>query len=134
MEWYWWALIAVAVVFIFIRMRKDRPSDFSENEKSIISEWLIRKNLDPETVKFTIYSEKDLLSEGADKLFVGMAYGNGNRQGFVVETCNNKILDAITIHPTAASWHARCASRALALGNTLKGVLIEKSLMSYAGK
>lgn len=133
MEWYWWVLVAIAMMFAFRRMRKKHTQEFSESERNAISKWLLQNNLDPETVHFTVYQDRKLLSDGADKLFVGLASGNDMRKGFVVETRNNEIFDAATIHPTAASWHARCASRALFLGDTLKGQLIEKSLMSHGG-
>ena len=127
MEWYWWVLIVGAAVFVYSK-RRGSAGKMDEKDASLLNPWFRSKGIEPISVTYSTYTDKNIMGDGAEKIYVGMGYQEGKSVGFWAEVGGATVLDAKTIHPGAASYHGSDARAASYEGDLLKHKLTERSL------
>jgi len=127
MAWYWWVLIISAGIFLILR-RRGRSGEMDGKDASLLNPWFRSEGVEPGSVTYSSYDDANILAHGADRIYVGLGYRDGEAVGFYAELAGEDILEARTIQPGAASYHSTDARTAKYDGATLKGKLTERSL------
>jgi hypothetical protein len=94
-----------------------------------LNAWLEVKGFDPEDVSFSVYRDPNLMKADSTLVVVGFGNAEGSPTGFAAELTSNRLVEAFTIHPGAASYHRQVASKALYGGQRLIHGLVERSLL-----
>lgn len=129
MAWYWWVLIVGAAVYFYSK-RRGNAGEMDSRDASLLNPWFRSKRIEPSSVTYSTYDDANIMGDGAEKIYVGMGYQEGEAIGFWAEMAGATILDANIIHPSAASYHRESAREAAYDGGLLKHKLTERSLKS----
>ena len=127
MAWYWWVLIVGAAFYVYSK-RRGGAGEMDGKDASLLNPWFRSEGIEPSSVTYSTYNDKNIISDGAEKIYVGMGYQEGKTVGFWAEVAVATVLDANTIQPGAASYHSADARAASYEGGLLKHKLTERSL------
>lgn len=127
MAWYWWVLILGAVVYIYLK-RRSNAGEMDAKDSSLLNPWFRSEGIEPSSVTYSTHNDVNIMSKGAEKIYVGMGYQEAKAVGFWAEVAEGTILDANTIQPAAASYHREDAREASYDGSLLKHKLTERSI------
>lgn len=131
MAWYWWVLLVIVTIYVYSR-RSGRAGEIDSRDASLLNPWFQDQGIEPSSVHYSSYSDRNILGPGADKLYVGLGDKEGQSVGFWVEMAGAEIADSKTIHPGAASYHRTDARAASFEASLLKHKLTERSLRLHA--
>lgn len=127
MAWYWWILIVGAAFYIYSK-RRSGAGDMDGKDASLLDPWFRSEGIEPSSVTYSTYDDKNIMSGGAETIYVGIGHQEGESVGFWAEVAEATVLDANTIQPGAASYHRADARAARHEGGLLKHKLTERSL------
>ncbi len=112
MAWYWWVILIILTLMVFKR-KLGRARPMSGQDESIVNPWFRENGIEPSSVSYSTYNDRNLLAESVDRIIVGFGYSNGEATGFYIEIGNDRIMDTGLLDTNAASYHASCAREAL---------------------
>jgi hypothetical protein len=81
MEWYWWVLIIGGAIYLFAK-RRGRTGEMDSKDASLINPWLKSEGIEPSSITYSTYDDENIMGDGAEKIYVGMGYREGESVGF----------------------------------------------------